>query len=50
MKRLIIIAAVLAAASAFDAQAQTDGYTVSGRVIDRVTREGALPGACRQGP
>ena len=40
MKRLIIIAAILAAASAFDAQAQTDGYTVSGRVIDRVTREG----------
>ena len=35
----MIIAAIVAAA-AVDAAAQTEGYTVSGRVIDRITREG----------
>lgn len=40
MKRLVVILAVLAAVAALDAAAQTDGYPVSGRVIDRVTREG----------
>lgn len=40
MKRLSILFAALAAAAAVEAAAQTDGYTVSGRVIDRVSREG----------
>lgn len=40
MKRLVVILAVLTAVAAYDAAAQTDGYPVSGRVIDRVTREG----------
>lgn len=40
MKRLLIILAVVTAVPAGFAGAQTDGYTVSGRVIDRVTREG----------
>ena len=40
MKRLSILFAALAASAAVDAVAQTDGYTVTGRVIDRVSREG----------
>ena len=40
MKRLLILVALSAASLCLDAYARTDGYTVSGRVIDRVTREG----------
>lgn len=42
MKRMILLAAIIAAVSAHGhaAAAQADGYTVNGRVIDRVTREG----------
>ena len=40
MKHLLILVALSAASLCLDAYAQTDGYTVSGRVIDRVTREG----------
>ena len=40
MKRLVVIIAAIWVAMAFDAAAQTEGYTVSGRVIDHITREG----------
>lgn len=40
MKRLVFIAAIISAITAFAAVAQTKGYPVSGRVIDRQTREG----------
>lgn len=41
MKRYVVLIAVLATAFfPVDAFAQSDGYPVSGRVIDRVTREG----------
>lgn len=40
MKRVILFMAVLCAISAFSAGAQTEGYSVSGRVVDRLTREG----------
>lgn len=40
MKRLILLTAVLSAVTAFSADAQSVGYPVSGRVIDRITREG----------
>lgn len=40
MKRLFIVLAIISASAAFEAAAQTDGYSVSGRVIDRLTREG----------
>lgn len=41
MKRSVAILAIISAiSSAFQAAAQTDGYPVRGRVIDRSTREG----------
>ena len=40
MKRVILFMAVLCAISAFSAGARTEGYSVSGRVVDRLTREG----------
>lgn len=40
MKRLVLFIAVITAFAEYEAAAQTDGYPVSGRVIDRVTREG----------
>ena len=40
MKRLVLFLAVVLAAAAHDAAAQSDGYTVTGRVIDRASREG----------
>lgn len=41
MKRLVTLFVVVSAFASFDAVARkTDGYPVSGRVIDRVTREG----------
>ena len=40
MKRLVILMAIFMVIPAIRAGAQTDGYPVSGRVIDRVTREG----------
>lgn len=40
MKRLVVIIAAIWVAMVFDAAAQTEGYTVSGRVIDHITREG----------
>ncbi len=40
MKRLVILMAIFMAIPVIRAGAQTDGYPVSGRVIDRVTREG----------
>ena len=40
MKRLMLFLAVVLAAVAHDAAAQSDGYTVTGRVIDRASREG----------
>lgn len=40
MKRLMLFLAVVLAAAAHDAAAQSDGYTVTGRVIDRASREG----------
>ncbi len=40
MKRLVLLIAVITAFAASEAAAQTDGYPVSGRVIDRITREG----------
>ena len=40
MKRLVLFVAVLSAIPSFLAFAAGDGYTVSGHVIDRVTRDG----------
>lgn len=40
MKHFAVFFAIMMAISIYDAAAQTDGYPVSGRVIDRVTREG----------
>ena len=40
MKRLFLMVAVFAATSAAYMSAQTKGYAVSGKVIDRQTREG----------
>lgn len=40
MKRYVVFIAVFMAVAGFDSAAQTDGYTVSGRVVDRITREG----------
>ena len=40
MKRYVVFIAVFMAVAGFDSVAQTDGYTVSGRVVDRITREG----------
>ena len=36
----VFLVAFLAAFTTVDAAARTDGYAVSGRVIDRITREG----------
>lgn len=40
MKRLDVFLAILMALTAIKVHAQTEGYTVTGRVIDRMTREG----------
>ena len=40
MKRLVIFMAVFSAVAVSESAAQTVSYTVSGRVIDRLTREG----------
>lgn len=40
MKRFILFWAIMSALSVFDMIGQTDGYPVSGRVIDKITREG----------
>lgn len=40
MKRLVFFVAILAAIASYDAAAQSAVYSVSGRVIDRQTREG----------
>ena len=39
MKHLAFIVAVLSALAAYEAAAQTTGYPVNGRVVDRLTRE-----------
>ena len=40
MKHFAVFFAIMMAISIHDVAAQTDGYPVSGRVIDRITREG----------
>lgn len=40
MKRLSLFLAILTASVGFDAFARTDGYPVSGRVVDQLTKEG----------
>ena len=40
MKRFAVFIAIMVAVSIYSADAQVDGYNVSGKVIDRVTREG----------
>lgn len=42
MKRLSVISSILASVISFEAYSQIDGYTVTGQVIDRQTRE-AIP-------
>lgn len=40
MKRSALLVVISLAIAAFDTAAQSEGYTVSGRVTDRITREG----------
>ena len=40
MKRFALFVVLLMTIAAAGAAAPTEGYTVSGRVIDRITREG----------